>query len=80
MHKNNYKSVIGHTMYRNVICDDNIKGGMKLQRGKVLYATKVKLVSIQTRYKLRILNVIPFVTTKEISKYLKIYTKEMRRK
>lgn len=69
MHKNNYKSVIGHTTYKNVICDDNnIKGGMKLQRGKVLYATKVKLVSIQTRYNLRILNVIPFVTTKEISK------------
>lgn len=44
---------------------------MKLYRGKVLYAIEVKLLSIQTRHKFKMLNVIPIITRKEISKYLK---------
>lgn len=40
-----YKYIIGHTTYKDVICDINIKGKQNFQGVEFLYATEAKLVS-----------------------------------
>lgn len=55
----------------NYVTFDNIQRGIVLYRTEFLYATKVKLVSIQTTcYKFRMLNIITE------RKQLKIYTQK----
>lgn len=41
---------MGHTLYKEVICDiSNIKGEQSFTGVEILYATEVKVISIQTR-------------------------------
>lgn len=88
MHKNNYTSVIGHTMRKNVICDINtIKGERSSIR--IEFYMQLKLISIQNR-QLQPLYVNHMVTTEKIYRiyikctpYTKIsskWTKELNKK